>query len=132
MRLRSFSSIPAVLAALAALAACTGSAARPATAPPPEPAQAPPPAAAPASPAPPDGSGAGGGGGGGARRRAPILPPSRALLAGLMPLGSAGVDEFRSKHPTYDGRGVASSGMLVGRGKSYSLTFTRPGRYSYL
>ncbi len=107
MRLRSFSSVPAALAALAALAAfaaCSGSAARPATAPPPQPAHSPPPAAAPASPAPPDGSGVGGAGG--ARRRAPILPPSRALLAGLMPLNSGGVDEFRGKHPTYDGRGV--------------------------
>src|SRR6185312_16580048 len=36
----------------------------------------------------------------------PILPPARALLVGLMPLHSAGVDEFRAKHPTYDGRGV--------------------------
>src|SRR5439155_15060710 len=107
MRLRSFSSVPAALAALAplaAFAACSGSAARPATAPPPQPAHSPPPAAAPASPAPPDGSGVGGAGG--ARRRAPILPPSRALLAGLMPLNSGGVDEFRGKHPTYDGRGV--------------------------
>ena len=104
MRLRSFSSALAALAALAAFAACSGSAARPATAPPPQPAHSPPPAAAPASPAPPDGSGVGGAGG--ARRRAPILPPSRALLAGLMPLNSGGVDEFRGKHPTNDGRGV--------------------------
>ncbi len=86
MRLRSFSSVPAALGALAALAACSGSAARPATAPPPQPAHAPPPAGAPANPALPDGSGVGGAGG--ARRRAPILPPSRALLAGLMPLNS--------------------------------------------
>src|SRR5439155_24438782 len=78
----------------------------PATAPPPHPPPAPPPGGGPGPPAPPDGRGGGGGGGGGARRRAPILPPSRALLAGLMPLNSGGVDEFRGKHPTYDGRGV--------------------------
>src|SRR5207245_8932895 len=42
----------------------------------------------------------------GVARRLPILPPPRALLVGLMPLHSAGVDDFRAKHPTYDGRGV--------------------------
>jgi subtilisin family serine protease len=42
----------------------------------------------------------------GVATRLPILPPARALLVGLMPLHSAGVDEFRAKHPTYDGRGV--------------------------
>ena len=42
----------------------------------------------------------------GVASRLPILPPARALLVGLMPLHSAGVDEFRAKHPTYDGRGV--------------------------
>src|SRR3989454_11353257 len=31
---------------------------------------------------------------------------ARALLVGLMPLQSAGVNDFRAKHPTYDGRGV--------------------------
>jgi subtilisin family serine protease len=41
-----------------------------------------------------------------AAARSPILPPARALLAGLMPLHSAGVDEWRARHPTYDGRGV--------------------------
>ncbi|HKW41858.1 MAG TPA: S8 family serine peptidase, partial [Gemmatimonadales bacterium] len=34
------------------------------------------------------------------------LPPAVALMAGLMPLKSTGVDEFRVRHPTYDGRGV--------------------------
>src|SRR3989442_1069989 len=42
----------------------------------------------------------------GVATRLPILPPARALLVGLMPLHSAGVDDFRAKHPTYDGRGV--------------------------
>ena len=38
---------------------------------------------------------------------------------------------FPQGQSTYDGHGVASSGMLEGRGKSYSLTFTKPGRYAY-
>src|SRR5207247_8539847 len=42
----------------------------------------------------------------GVASRLPILPPARALLVGLMPLHSAGVNDFRAKHPTYDGRGV--------------------------
>src|SRR5216110_1011259 len=42
----------------------------------------------------------------GVARRLPILPPARALLVGLMPLQSAGVNDFRAKHPAYDGRGV--------------------------
>lgn len=36
----------------------------------------------------------------------PQLPPPLALLAGLMPLASTGVDAFRAAHQTYDGRGV--------------------------
>jgi tripeptidyl-peptidase-2 len=36
----------------------------------------------------------------------PIIPPSLALLAGMMPLHSTGVDAFRAAHPSYDGRGV--------------------------
>jgi tripeptidyl-peptidase-2 len=34
------------------------------------------------------------------------VPPPVALMAGLMPLTSTGVEQFRTKHPTYDGRGV--------------------------
>ena len=84
-------------------AACGASAPRPSGGPTPVPGPAAAPAAtpppAPASAAtPPDHSGVPG--------RVPILPPARALLVGLMPLRSAGVEEFRSKHPTYDGRGV--------------------------
>jgi tripeptidyl-peptidase II len=83
------------LVAIALAVGCGGPAARPETRPAPAPvATAPPPAAA----APSDGSGV--------ASRVPILPPARALLVGLMPLHSAGVDEFRAKHPTYDGRGV--------------------------
>ncbi len=36
----------------------------------------------------------------------PVIPPPLALLAGLMPLRSTGVEQFRAAHPTYDGRGV--------------------------
>lgn len=39
-------------------------------------------------------------------RRDPALPPQLAMLAGLMPLRSIGVDTFRVAHPTFDGRGV--------------------------
>ena len=36
----------------------------------------------------------------------PRVPPPLALVAGLMPLASTGVDAFRTAHETYDGRGV--------------------------
>ncbi|HMA44496.1 MAG TPA: S8 family serine peptidase, partial [Gemmatimonadales bacterium] len=36
----------------------------------------------------------------------PRVPPPLALVAGLMPLASTGVDAFRAAHETYDGRGV--------------------------
>ncbi len=36
----------------------------------------------------------------------PVVPPLYAYAAGLMPLASAGLPEFRLRHPTYDGRGV--------------------------
>ena len=36
----------------------------------------------------------------------PIVEPAVAYMLGLMPLKSAGVDQFRTAHPTYDGRGV--------------------------
>ena len=41
-----------------------------------------------------------------ARPTGPAVPPPLALLAGLMPLRSTGVEQFRVAHPTYDGRGV--------------------------
>ena len=87
-----------ILSLLVALtAACGTSAPRPATRP--TPASSPtPPAPAPAPQPAPTATGV--------ATRLPILPPARALLVGLMPLHSAGVDEFRAKHPTYDGRGV--------------------------
>jgi len=89
-------SIPLVLVALTVR--CGGSTRPPSTRPTPAstpaPASAPPPTSAPA-PTPT-----------GVATRLPILPPARALLVGLMPLHSAGVDDFRARHPTYDGRGV--------------------------
>lgn len=36
----------------------------------------------------------------------PIVEPAVAYMLGLMPLKSAGVDVFRTAHPTYDGRGI--------------------------
>src|SRR5438552_17760799 len=75
-------------------AACGGAAARPA--PSPAPAPAAPPAARPA-PEPADATAAG---------AEPALPPAIAYISGLMPLRSTGVEQFRAKHPTYDGRGV--------------------------
>ncbi len=85
----------AVLALFAA--ACGGArpATRPAPAPVPEQAHPQPSAAA---PAPADASSA--------RPREPALPPPIALMTGLMPLKTTGVDQFRARHPTYDGRGV--------------------------
>ena len=41
-----------------------------------------------------------------ARASEPVVPPAYAYAAGLMALSSTGVDRFRSRHPTYDGRGV--------------------------
>ncbi len=79
----------------AALAACVGSAA---------PRTTPRPASSPSQPAPQsvaaqpaDAVGT---------HKAPLVPPPVALLAGLMPLHSTGVDQFRINHPSYDGRGV--------------------------
>src|SRR6266850_3289497 len=87
-----------ILALLVALtAACGTSAPRPATRP--TPASSPAPTAPAPAPQPAPTAR-------GVATRLPILPPARALLVGLMPLHSAGVDEFRAKHPTYDGRGV--------------------------
>lgn len=40
------------------------------------------------------------------RATEPVIPPPLALLAGLMPLRSTGIEQFRAAHPTYDGRGV--------------------------
>ncbi|HEY3278881.1 MAG TPA: S8 family serine peptidase [Gemmatimonadales bacterium] len=36
----------------------------------------------------------------------PAVEPAIALILGLMPLKSTGVDAFRAAHPSYDGRGV--------------------------
>lgn len=83
-----------LLGLLGLLAACGGSAAHPTTAPTPR--QSPPNLAAGAAPS--DATAA--------PAREPALPPAVALMAGLMPLKSTGVDVFRARHPLYDGRGV--------------------------
>ena len=80
----------APLAAVAAAAACGGNP-RPAAPPPAAPVPTPVPAQADRSTV---------------ARRDPALPPQLAMLAGLMPLRSLGVDTFRVAHPTFDGRGV--------------------------
>jgi subtilisin family serine protease len=36
----------------------------------------------------------------------PAFPPRVAYGAGFLPLAGTGVDQFRTRHPTYDGRGV--------------------------
>ncbi|MGH7530428.1 MAG: S8 family serine peptidase, partial [Gemmatimonadales bacterium] len=41
-----------------------------------------------------------------ANAREPVIPPPAALMFGLMPLRSTGVDAFRAAYPRYDGRGV--------------------------
>src|SRR5213593_5150756 len=77
-------------------AACGGAGARPAPAPSPAPGPTAPPTVS-ASPEPADATAAG---------VEPALPPAIAYISGLMPLRSTGVEQFRAKHPTYDGRGV--------------------------
>lgn len=84
------------LGLLGLVAACGGSAAHPTTAPAPR--QVTPAVAAGAGATPADASAA--------PQREPALPPAVAMMAGLMPLKSTGVDAFRARHPTYDGRGV--------------------------
>ena len=75
-----------------------------ARAPAPEPSPTPP-RAAPPAPAPPVGAvevpGATP-----HRTPTPAIPPRYAYAAGMMPLSSTGIDRFRVRHPTYDGRGV--------------------------
>ena len=85
--------LPLVLVALGAACATGAPATRP------QPAKAPPSVSgAPTAPtAPPDAT---------ADHEQPALPPPVALMAGLMPLKATGVDQFRTRHPTYDGRGV--------------------------
>ncbi len=81
-----------------ALASCGGAASRPTAGL--EPVAAPPAGAVPAPPSaltPPDAT---------AEHTQPAVPPPVAFMAGLMPLKSTGVDQFRQRHPTYDGRGV--------------------------
>jgi len=58
------------------------------------------PASPPSIPVPADASRGSGGG------PQPIVEPAVAYMLGLMPLKSAGVDVFRTAHPTYDGRGI--------------------------
>jgi len=68
---------------------------------------APPPASAPApAPAPVVAAAPSTAPGAAPRSRDPLVPPAVAWTAGLMPLGSTGVVDFRALRPTADGRGV--------------------------
>lgn len=40
------------------------------------------------------------------RPRKPLIPPRVAMLAGLLPLRTLGIDTFRASYPEFDGRGV--------------------------
>ncbi|HKC47692.1 MAG TPA: S8 family serine peptidase [Gemmatimonadales bacterium] len=83
------------------LTACSHAAAVQVPTPSPTPGAGTPSVGAPAAPAAPDAVPAQA-----ARPTAPAVAPPLALLAGLMPLRSTGVEQFRAAHPTYDGRGV--------------------------
>lgn len=39
---------------------------------------------------------------------------------------------FPTNRTTYDGTGFANSGLLAGKGKTWRLTFTKPGHYPYI
>src|SRR5207245_2469388 len=87
--------LPWRLAILSLLgAACGGAAARPAPSPAPAPAAPP---TVKGAPEPADATAAG---------AEPALPPAIAYISGLRPRRSTGGEQFRAKHPTYDGRGV--------------------------
>lgn len=101
----------ATLLLFALFSGCGGSAPRPATGPRPEPRPATPPSTAAepgvlGAPAAPADATAG--------HAQPIVPPQVAFMSGLMPLRSTGVDQFRQRHPTYDGRGVLIAIMDTG------------------
>ncbi|MHB8732454.1 MAG: cupredoxin domain-containing protein [bacterium] len=51
-------------------------------------------------------------------------PDHRVLLNPLVAFPQGGA--------SYDGTGMASSGVIQPAGKTYTLTFTKPGRYAYL
>ena len=91
------------LGALAVLGAACGGAPRAITTAAPQPA---PPAAAPGAPPPTPSVPPAPADAAAAPAPEPALPPPVALMSGLMPLRSTGVDAFRVAHPTYDGRGV--------------------------
>ncbi len=65
--------------------------------------------------------------------REPVLQPQLAMLAGLMPLRSLGVDRFLLEHPTYDGRGVLIGILDSGLDPSQpGLQMTTTGRHKVL
>jgi LPXTG-motif cell wall-anchored protein len=56
----------------------------------------------------------------------PVVAPEGNLV--IQPTATA----FPSGGPSYDGTGFVNSGLLEGKGKTYSLTFTKAGTYDYL
>jgi plastocyanin len=58
-----------------------------------------------------------------------IAPVPQQGGAPLMAFNSQAA--FPTMSTTYDGTGFANSGILAGKGKTWSLTFTKPGAYRY-
>jgi plastocyanin len=56
----------------------------------------------------------------------PVVAPEGNIV--IQPTATA----FPSGGPNYDGTGFVNSGLLEGKGKTYSLTFTKAGTYGYL
>jgi len=56
----------------------------------------------------------------------PVVAPDGNMV--IQPAATA----FPSGGPSYDGTGFVNSGLLEGKGKTYSLTFTKAGTYGYL
>src|SRR3954453_12240865 len=55
----------------------------------------------------------------------PVAAPEGNIV--IQPAATA----FPSGGPSYDGTGFVNSGLLEGKGKTYSLTFTKAGTYGY-
>jgi len=56
----------------------------------------------------------------------PVVAPEGNIV--IQPAATA----FPSGGPSYDGTGLVNSGLLEGKGKTFSLTFTKAGTYDYV
>jgi plastocyanin len=63
----------------------------------------------------------------GGERPADVVPAGEDDLVMQNPQGA-----FPSGGPTYDGTGFVNSGVLQGKGQSFSLTFTKAGTFKYV